>query len=186
MMLINVVLGVVFLIWASNQGSLSLRGAEATLAREAEEPRLFNVVRGIVSDLNATAPAVYIVEDGGPNALACRARGPVIAVTRSLLDTYTPTELEAVVAHCMVRLLSPDIERAAFGMALGPLGTRAIPRVGTADDVRAAATTRYPPALISAIEKAEPRSGRAAPFWFVATGPSHRAVEKRIATLREL
>ncbi len=186
MMLVNALLGVAFLIWASNQGALALRSATATPALPEDEPRLFNVVHGIVSDLNAPPPAIFVVSEGGPNALACRARGPVMAVTRSLLDSYTRTELEAVVAHCIVRLLSPDIERAAFGIALGPLGTRAIPRVGTHDDVRAAATTRYPPALISAIEKAEPRGGRFAPLWFVAEGPSHRAVDKRITTLREL
>lgn len=186
MMLINAFLGVAFLIWAINQGLLALRSTKATLARAEDEPRLWNVVHGVVSDLNAAVPTIYVVEEGGPNALACHARGPVMAVTRSLLDSYTHTELEAVVAHCVVRLLSPDIERAAFGIALGPLGTRAIPRVGTADDVRAAATTRFPPALISAIEKADPRSGRFAAFWFVAEGSSHRAVDKRITTLGEL
>ena len=186
MMLINALVGVAFLIWAGNQGRLALRSATATPSRAEDEPRLHNVVHGIVSDLNAPPPAVYVIEEGGPNALVCSARGPVMAVTRSLLDSYTRTELEAVVAHCIVRLLSPDIDRAAFGLALGPLGTRAIPRVGTADDVRASATTRYPPALISAIEKAEPRPGRFAPFWFVAEGPSHRAVHKRITTIGEL
>ena len=54
------------------------------------------------------------------------------------------------------------------------------------DDIRAAATTRFPPALVSAIEKAEPRGGRFGPFWFVGTGPADRSVDERIATLQDL
>lgn len=183
---IDVLVAVGLLMWASNQGLLALRSTGAKAAREEDEPRLWNVAAGLASDLGVPRPAIYIVAAGGPNALACRTRGPAVAVTRSLLDSYTRTELEATVAHCLVRLKASDIERAALGIALGRLGTRAIPRVGTADDIRAAATTRFPPALISAIEKAEARGGRYGPFWFVGDGPAHRSVDERIATLQDL
>ena len=118
--------------------------------------------------------------------MVCRARGDALAVTRALLEGFTRTELEAVVSHCLVRLNSVDLDRASLSVALGPLGSGSIPTVGDRDDVAAAAVTRYPPALAAAIEKAEPRSGRYAAFWFVASGRSHRSASERAAALRDL
>ena len=185
-MAVNIVLVVAFFMWANNQGLLALRASGAKRLAEDGEPRLWNIVTGLASDMKVTRPALYVVPGGGPNAMVCRARGDAFAVTRSLLDTYTRTELEAVVAHCLVRLRSVDLDRAALGVALGPLGSRGIPPVGLHDDVAAASVTRYPPALAAAIEKAEPRSGRYAPFWFVASGSSHRSGSERAAALRDL
>jgi hypothetical protein len=129
---------------------------------------------------------LFVIPDDVPNAMVCRAKGPALAVTRGLLDDFTRTELEAVIAHCMVRLLSTDVERASMALAQGPLGTRSIPRVGYEDDVRAAAVTRYPPALADAVEKAKPMKGRYAPFWFVADDRSHRPAQERAAAIRDL
>ena len=183
---VNVLLVVAFFMWANNQGLLALRAALARRVAEGEEPRLTNIAAGLASDMNVTPPALFIVPDGGPNAMVCRARGDALVVTKSLLENFTRTELEAVVSHCLVRLRSVDLDRTSLGVALGPLGSRSVPMVGVQDDVAAVAVTRYPPALAAAIEKAEPRGGRFAPFWFAAIGSSHRSAVERAAALRDL
>lgn len=183
---INLVIGIAAFWWVNNQGVFALRNTGAVRCRPDDEPRLANIAAGLANDIGIRAPALYVIREGGPNALACIARGPALAVTRSLLDGYTRTELEAVVAHGIVRLASGTIERATLAVALGPLGSKSFPPVGTADDVHACALTRYPPALASAVEKAEPRSGRFAPFWFVATGGGHRDIPERVDALRDL
>ena len=172
--------------WVNNQGLLALRAADAVRCSKEEEPRLWNIAAGLAGDMGHKTPHLFVIADGGPNALACIARGPALAVTRTLLDAYTRTELEAVIAHGLVRLASGTIERATLAVALGPLGTRSLPRVGGADDVHACGLTRYPPALANAIEKAEPRTGRFAAFWFVADGGGHRRQGERVDAIRDL
>ena len=184
--IINVGIALAAFWWVNNQGLLALRAANAVRCSKDDEPRLWNIAAGLSSDMGSKAPHLFVIPEGGPNALACIARGPALAVTRTLLDTYTRTELEAVVAHGLVRLASGTIERATLAVALGPLGTRSLPRVGGADDVHACALTRYPPALANAIEKAEPRRGRFAAFWFVAEGGGHRPQVERVDAIRDL
>jgi hypothetical protein len=106
-------------------------------------------------------------------------------VTRSLLDSYTRTELEAVVAHCLLRLARSSLRREGLAAALGPLARSLCPVVGTPEDVRAVALTRYPPALAAAIRKATPaRQGGL--FYFVARPPWHEDPEARAAVLDDL
>lgn len=167
------------------QGRRALSQAEARPARPGDAPRLENLVRGLSADIGAPAPALWVVPEGGPNALVARVRGSaVIAVTRGATETLTLTELEAIVAHCLVRLQSSDLRATSIAVALG--APRLATTVGSADDVAAAALTRYPPALASAVAKAEARSGRFAPFWFVALDPSHVPVEERVSALTDL
>ncbi len=184
--IINAVVGIAAFWWVNNQGVFALRKAGARRCRPDDQPRLANIAAGLAQDLGMRPPALFLIEEGGPNSLACIARGPALAMTRSLLDTYTRTELEAVVAHGLVRLASGTIERATLGIALGPLGTKSLPPIGRADDVHASALTRFPPALANAVEKAEPRSGRFAPFWFVAKEGGHRDISERVAALYDL
>lgn len=179
-----VVLGGVW--WVNNQGLFALRRAGARRLARDDWPRLRNIAAGLASDLGIRPPALYCIPDGGPNALVCRARGPALAVTRALVDSFTRTELEAVVAHCLVRLASDELDRAATISALGGWMVTKGPVVGVVDDVRAAAVTRFPPAVVSALEKAEPRRGRFAAFWFVADEPTHRALSDRIEVVRDL
>ncbi len=172
--------------WATSQGRLALRAAKATRARLDDAPRLSNIASGLATDVGMRAPTLYVIDEPGANAFVCIARGPVLAVTRGLLEGYTRTELEAEVAHGLVRLAAGTLRQTALGIALGPLGTRSFPPVGTADDVEACALTRYPPALATAIEKADVRTGRFAPFWFVATGGGHRSPRLRIEAIKDL
>lgn len=184
--MINLGIGLAALWWANNQGLLALRSAKAVRCDAEQEPRAWNIAHGIAGQLRTKPPALYVIEEGGPNALACNARGPALAFTRSLLDDYTRTELEAVVAHGLVRFAAGTIDRTMLSIALGPLGSKSLPPVGGADDVHACAVTRYPPALANAVEKAEPRSGRFAAFWFVAEGGGHRDRDRRVAAIRDL
>ena len=172
--------------WANTQGLLALRSVKAVRTNPDQQPRLANIALGLARDLRMRPPQLFVIEEGEPNALTCLARGPAIGVTRSLLDNYTRTELEAVVAHCLVRLASGSMDRSMLAVALGPLGTKRLPQIGGADDVHACALTRYPPALASAVEKAEPRSGRFAAFWFVGIGGGHRDRDERIDAIKDL
>ena len=149
----------------------ALRDTGAVAVSSADEPRFANIATGLAETLKLGPVDLFVIDGDGANALAGRIDRPVIGLTRSLLDTYARTELEAVVAHCLVR------HRHA--------GRRGV-IVGFSDDVRAVSLTRYPPALAAAIEKAQPHKGRHPGMYLVAEGPTHRPVEDRIAALADL
>lgn len=125
-------------------------------------------------------PRVYLIE-GARNAFACVPGHPSIAVSRMLVQEFSRTELEAVVAACLERLSSGAARAAARAAAFGTGGGW----IGVADDVRTCAITRYPPALSAALSKCEPYRGRFAPFYLVAEHPSHQPVAQRVAALAE-
>lgn len=149
----------------------ALKEAGALPVAGSDVPRLHNIASGLGERLGIGSADLYVIENGGPNALTGRTDHPVVAVTRSLLEGYARTELEAVVAHCLVRHREAG-RRGVF--------------IGYSDDVRASALTRYPPALAAAIEKAHAYKGRYATFYLVADGPSHRSPKERIEALGDL
>lgn len=158
--------------WIGTRGSRLLRSLKARRLRDDEEPRLTNIAGGLSADLGCPPPELWLVAEGGPNALVCRrGRHLALAVTRALLDRYTRTELEAVVAHSLTRSVA---------------GRDRTSGATTEDDIRAAALTRYPPAMASAIAKAEPATGANASLWFVATAPTSPTVNERIEALEDL
>ncbi len=170
---------------------------------EGRQPRVANLALGLARDLEAEPPRLHLIPSGGPNALVLRSSGPVMAVARSLLEGYTRTELEAVVAHCLVRLRDrPRMRRIGVDIMLGltarsPLGPSARSPLGPGhsdpslhprgleDDIATVSVTRYPPALASAISKAEPAGGRFAPLWFVGGGQPQMTPERRVAELSD-
>jgi Zn-dependent protease with chaperone function len=156
----------------------------ATVTATADDhPRFVNIARGLAGDLGITVPRLLVARKPGPNAFVAPG---ALAVTHDLLQGYTRTELEAVVAHCLVRLRDGGLGWALAASAI-PGGERwATPQVDRALDARAAAVTRYPPALASAIRKAEPASGARASLWFVADARSHAPVEERAGELLDL
>lgn len=170
-------------VWVRSQGSLALHSVGAVPLRASGEPALLNLVRGLVPP-EEELPSLWEVPDGGPNALVCLTRGPVIAVSSSLLESYSRTELEAVLAHCLVRV--GDLGPLSQAVALGPLRVKFAPVVGIWEDAAAASLTRYPPALAAAIAKAEPRRDRYAALWFVAEGPSHSPQRVRVEMVLDL
>jgi hypothetical protein len=178
-------LGGLALLWERAQGRLALRSFRARRLDPGEHPRVANLLQGLASDVGVATPSPYVLDDEGANALACRAGGPAIALSAPLLETYTRTELEAVIAHCVVRLRHGGTRGAARWCAFGALGGAGI-AVGVPEDAAAAEVTRYPPALASAIRKAEPRRGRFAPLFLVADHPSHEALQARLRALEEL
>jgi hypothetical protein len=170
--------------WIRLKGRLVRQSLHAIKLRPEQAPRLFNIAAGLAGRVHGAVPAIWLVPDGGPNALVCWAGGPCIAITQSLLDGYTRTELEAVVAYCLVRLR----KSAALSQAL-TFGRRRI-AVSPSDvlwrDAATAALTRYPPALATAITKAQPRSDRFAPLWFVSAGSGQADASARIELLQDL
>lgn len=171
--------------WTRDPLMLKMLGARPLAAEEA--PRLANIVTGLAGDLGMHPPRLYLIEDGGPNALV-RKGGPggTLAVTRGFLDAYTRTEQEAVVAHCLARMQRGDFVYSNLAARWSDLGAGLAPRVGTAEDGLAAAVTRYPPALQSALEKADARVKRYTPLWFAAASPSHDDTSARAAALADL
>lgn len=174
-------------VWTvSNSGRGMLRREKAARVKPGTSPRLENVVSGLAHKTKLAAPEIWLIRDEAPNALVCFTRRPAIAVTSGLVDGYTRTELEAVVAHCFVRLAATATPLARTMLALSTISPAFGVPVGDVDDVRAAAVTRYPPALASAVTKASPRSGRGASFWFVADDAMHVPPAERAAALLDL
>jgi hypothetical protein len=172
--------------WVLDQPRRCLARTGAVPLDNSTYPRPSNVVEGLAPRVGVPAPELYLIEDGGPNALTSSRHGGTVALTRSLLDHYSRTELEAVLAHCLVRLQTGAIQRATMRLSFGPLGRTSIEPVGWRDDVATAAVTRYPPALASAIEKADPRRGSSGPLWFVPATPAGRTPAERVDAIADL
>jgi Zn-dependent protease with chaperone function len=134
----------------------------------ARDPRATNLLEGLVGRAGIARPELRVYR-GPPNALVVPGRRPVFAISSTALDELSRTELEAVLAHCVVRV-----------------GIRRTAPVGYEDDVRAAALTRYPPGLAKALEKLVAEAGSGAHWFTAADTPSHRPVGDRIAALEEL
>jgi Zn-dependent protease with chaperone function len=162
------------------------RMLRSAAARELGDARFANLVEGLALEHGLPVPHLYVSDEGGPNAFVLRRRGPSLVVRKSLLETYTRTEQEAVAAHCLVRLNSGHLFFAHLAALLGRTGSRFAPKVGYEDDTHTVALTRYPPALASAIQKAKPVEDSSGVLWFVAHGASHRSPVERIAALQDL
>ncbi|HEV3471907.1 MAG TPA: hypothetical protein VG408_01700 [Actinomycetota bacterium] len=150
-------------------GKAALRDAGAEPTQGAEVARAANLAQGVARDLGSPAPEVWTYS-GPPNALGVRVGRPVVALSTDLLATFARTEIEAVIAHLVVRMVRAD--RSDI--------------IGYADDVRTVALTRFPPALASALEKTVPYEGRFAHHYFAAVAPSHRPLAERIAALQDI
>jgi Zn-dependent protease with chaperone function len=170
--------------WVRVQGRLVLRSLRAVKLGPEQAPRLFNIAKGLAGRAQGAVPAMWMIPYGGPNALVCWAGGPCIAVTQSLLEGYTRTELEAVVAHCLVQLRKSAA--LAEALALGRVGITVTPSDVLWSDAATAALTRYPPALASAITKAQPRADRFAPVWFVTAITGQTSAAARAEMLQDL
>jgi hypothetical protein len=173
---------------ASQEGrrSLGAVGAIEVGDSDREHARLVRLVAGLSQDLGIERPEIWIFGGSPRNCFVIPAgsRG-ALAVSAGYSSELALTELESVVAHCLLRLRdgvpSPRWARWVFGWV-----TRT-PRCSPAGyDVGAAALTRYPPGLARAIGKAEPREGRDRGLWFVPAAEGDCSPAARIATLEEL
>jgi hypothetical protein len=173
-------------LWVWAQGRLALRSVAARRLEPGFAPRLENLVSGLAAELGVRPPQVWITAEVGPNAMVARAGGTVLTVSLSSLQQLTRTELEALVAHSLLRSGSSSLWRGSIAAALGPAAGPAGPHVGPIEDGVAVAFTRFPPALASTVAKSDPVAGRFAVLWFSGRGPYHAAPEARIAALNEL
>jgi len=91
--------------------SIVLRMSRAKIIQEGDNPTLFKVVRDVAQKANIPMPKVGIVDSPQPNAFAT-GRGPnkaVVCATSSILQTLTPSELEAVIGHEIGHVVHRDV-----------------------------------------------------------------------------
>src|SRR5262249_31665470 len=78
----------------------------------ADAPQLYNALERLCISRGIPMPALQIIETPALNAYACgRREGQyVIAVTRGLVDTLAPDEIEAVLAHELTHIRNRDAQ----------------------------------------------------------------------------
>ena len=200
-----------------------LSAVSITPANEIDHARLFNVVEGLRLSSGDHRPAMYTMSSSFPVAFAVSEPGSdgSIVVSNVFLETMDRVETEAVVAQLLFRIRSGDAALMSYlvsfsalmsRIGLGSIARKVIERSTDARsliwaDIAACQATRYPPALVSALEKCAAAHGPisvgiAAPFCFalpetpshdtlaVATVPSvgfsRPSLAERIAVLKEI
>jgi heat shock protein HtpX len=173
--------------WGSEP--LARRLVVARPADPVRHARLFNLIEALGVSAGVPPPRLYVVEDGGLNALSMgrSPRHASLVVTQGLLDRLSRIELEAVLAHEISHVKSDDIlistvAVALFGILCAPARAAASGGAGAvagylllpasaaagvglqlvvgrqreeAADLTGVALTRYPPAMVAALEKME-------------------------------
>jgi heat shock protein HtpX len=186
---------------------LSLLGAAPS--DPVRDARLYNLVDGLCAQSGLPRPSLFAVNAPGANA-AVVGRDPyhgAFVVTHGLLGSLTPIELEGVVAQGLSHLQRGDSAVATGVLALGrPMARLLLPRTGSGPvtawldrqahaDLAAVSLTRYPPGLVSALERLRAQGSalagmppESAALWIAPLdGEAPDAVwEDRIETLREL
>ena len=183
--------------------ALALVGAQP--ADATTHARFHNVVEGLCVASGLSKPDLYVVVDAGPNAMAV-GRGPrraSLVVTTGLLEKLNRIELEGVVAHELSHIKSYDVLASTVGVVIArtlalvrlpSLADRALRallprRREQIADISGVGLTRYPPGLISALEKLEADSAalqsgpRATAHLWINNRPP---LDERIEALREL
>jgi len=112
--------------------SLVIRMSKAKIIQESDNPTLFGAVRNVAQKANIPMPKVGIVDSPQPNAFAT-GRGPskaVVCATSSILQTLTPSELEAVIGHEIGHVVHRDVlmssVAATMAGAISYIGTMAM------------------------------------------------------------
>ena len=194
--------------------TLALALTRARPADAVEHARLYNVVEGLCFSSGLPKPSVHVVADDALNAFAA-GRGPkraAVVVTTGLLRELSRVEIEGVVAHELSHVKSHDVLVSTLAVPLVALPASLLPAPACAHlvgavvgsrrellaDVTGVSLTRYPPGLISALEKlrhgpvAVGAGGRAtAHLWIEppVTGVpvvTHPPLAERIEALQEL
>ena len=184
------------------------RLTRARVAGIEEQPRVHNLIDGLCAASGIPKPTLRVVDDDTPNAMTVglHPRRATIVVTTGLMAAMGRIELEAVLAHEVSHVKLHDILPGTVAVtALGPVAAVFPPAGGlpasgagrnreALADLAGVALTRYPPGLISALEKV--RGGRHETghrrrarervvdhLWILGEGS---AVDERLLALQEL
>jgi heat shock protein HtpX len=206
-----------------NSESRILGTSPSMAASEIAEARLFNVVDGLCVVGGDQRPALRVVGSEFPIALAVAAphSAGTIIVSSGFISTMDRVETEAVMAHLLWRIRSGEVALVTFLSALTTVASRlglsgAVRRVSekVSDprrviwaDISGCQATRYPPAMVSALEKvlssnADTGDVPVSPLWFAVpenhTDATHEtsdvpnvgevsvSLAERIAVLKEI
>lgn len=92
----------------SKHAVLAMSGAKKIERKNA--PELWNLLENLAISRGMTMPALYLIEDSAPNALATGIgkKHAVIAVTTGLLQKLQKTEIEGVLAHELAHIQHED------------------------------------------------------------------------------
>jgi heat shock protein HtpX len=111
-MLLGLVLaGVVNFVSYYWSDTIVVKMSRAKIIQESDNPTLYGAVRSVAQRAGIPMPRVGIVNSPQPNAFAT-GRGPqkaVVVATSSILQTLTPTELEAVIGHEIGHVVHRDV-----------------------------------------------------------------------------
>lgn len=167
-------------------GRQAVRRRGARPIPSGTSPRLENVFAGLLARIEPGDVRLLVFPAPAPEAFVCSSGGPAVAVSDGLVEVLSRTEIEAVLAHCLLRIKSHNVPRSGLACHLRWLARLAGTVVGPHEDVVTTALTRYPPALAAAIRKLAVDSGRLAPFSFVADHPCHAPPGARLDLLADL
>ncbi len=92
-------------------GKLILKMYKARIIEEADNPRLYNIVKKIAMDADIPMPKVAIVPTQMPNAFATgrNKEHAVVAATQGLLALLNDEELKGVIAHEVAHVKNRDM-----------------------------------------------------------------------------
>lgn len=111
MILFLVLAGVMnfFAYWFSDKMALRMAGAREVT--EAEDPRLYALVREVANLASMPMPRVYVIHNESPNAFATgrNPKNAAVAVTTGIRRLLTERELRAVLGHEMGHVKNYDI-----------------------------------------------------------------------------
>jgi heat shock protein HtpX len=91
--------------------SIVVKMSRAKIIQESDNPTLFGAVQSVAQKAGIPMPRVGIVNSPQPNAFAtgrCPQKAVVVA-TSGILQTLTPTELEAVIGHEIGHVVHRDV-----------------------------------------------------------------------------
>ena len=97
--------------WMGHQALIRMATGARNVTR-AEAPTLYNALENLCISRGITMPSLQIIETPALNAFASGLREGQysIAVTRGLLNTLAPPELEAVLAHELTHIRNKDAQ----------------------------------------------------------------------------
>ncbi|MCL2145579.1 MAG: zinc metalloprotease HtpX [Methanomassiliicoccaceae archaeon] len=111
-LILMLILAVAFNLYAYFFSKRSaLRANKARIVTEAEEPRLYGIVRNVAGKAGVPVPEVGVSELPMPNAFATgrNPKNAAVVATRGLLNLLPDDELEGVIAHEMAHVKNRDI-----------------------------------------------------------------------------